>query len=190
MSAGPRKPGDEQDEQEPAAGELGAVSEPGTFRIERVLPGPIERIWAYLTDSEKRQTWLASGPMELRVGGQVALRFRFSELSAEKTPRDRNDECVVNGRVTRCDPPRLLSYTWGDGPGASQVTFQLSPHGEEVLLVITHQRLADRGTMVNAASAWHTHVGILLDQLDGQVARPFWATKIEMETEFEKRLAT
>jgi uncharacterized protein YndB with AHSA1/START domain len=187
MSAGRRKPGDEQDEQGQNAGELGAVIEPGTFRIERMLPGPIERIWAYLTDSEKRQTWLAAGPMELRVGGQVALRFRFSELSAEETPQDRSDECMVNGRVTRCDPPRLLSYSWGDGPGASEVTFQLSPRGGQVLLVITHRRLGDRGTMVNVASGWHTHLGILLDRLDGRAARPFWATKVGMEAEFEKR---
>jgi uncharacterized protein YndB with AHSA1/START domain len=189
MSAGRRRPGDEHEERKQNAGELGAVIEPGTFRIERMLPGPIERIWAYLTDSEKRQTWLAAGPMELRVGGQVALRFRFSELSAEKTPHDRNDECVVNGRVTRCDPPRLLSYSWGAESGASEVTFQLFPRGGQVLLVVTHRRL-DRGTMVNVASGWHTHLGILLDRLDGRVARPFWATKVRMEAEFEARLAT
>jgi uncharacterized protein YndB with AHSA1/START domain len=40
-----------------------------TIRFERLFPGPIERIWTYLTDSEKRGTWLASGPMELKAGG-------------------------------------------------------------------------------------------------------------------------
>ena len=30
-------------------------------RFERLLPGPIERVWSYLTDSEKRGKWLASG---------------------------------------------------------------------------------------------------------------------------------
>lgn len=34
--------------------EYGVVTEPGTVRIQRVLPGPIERVWAYLTESEKR----------------------------------------------------------------------------------------------------------------------------------------
>lgn len=28
---------------------------PATVRIERVLPGPVERVWAYLTESEKRR---------------------------------------------------------------------------------------------------------------------------------------
>ena len=40
-------------------------------RLERLLPGPIERVWAYVTESDKRATWLAGGEMELRVGGKV-----------------------------------------------------------------------------------------------------------------------
>lgn len=34
--------------------DYGTHSEPNTLRLERVLPGPIERVWEYLTDSEKR----------------------------------------------------------------------------------------------------------------------------------------
>jgi uncharacterized protein YndB with AHSA1/START domain len=30
----------------------GEMIEPTTLKIQRLLPGPIERIWAYLTDSE------------------------------------------------------------------------------------------------------------------------------------------
>ena len=54
-----------------ALGEFGVVPEARTLRMRRVLPGPIERVWAYLTESEKRGRWLASGPMELNVGGRV-----------------------------------------------------------------------------------------------------------------------
>ena len=39
---------------------------PGEIRIMRTLPGPIERIWTYLTDPAKRAKWFAGGPMELR----------------------------------------------------------------------------------------------------------------------------
>jgi uncharacterized protein YndB with AHSA1/START domain len=42
---------------------------PSTVRIERLLPGPVERVWAYLTESTKRATWLAAGEFDLRVGG-------------------------------------------------------------------------------------------------------------------------
>ena len=30
----------------------GALSEPATLTIQRMLPGPIERVWAYLTESD------------------------------------------------------------------------------------------------------------------------------------------
>ncbi len=184
MTDGPKKPGDKRRQPDD---EYGEVKEPETFRIERLLPGPIERVWSYLTEPEKRRRWFGAGPMELRPGGRVELQFRFSELSAEKTPPTKDDECEVPARVTRCDPPRLLSYTWGSTPDASEVTFELTPRGKDVLLVITHRRLRDRGTMVSVASGWHTHLGILGDILNGGEPRLFWATKIRMEEEYGKR---
>lgn len=42
----------------------GVLTEPATLKIQRLLPGPVERIWAYLTESELRRQWLAAGPME------------------------------------------------------------------------------------------------------------------------------
>ena len=184
MSDVPKRPGDRRREPD---GEFGEVREPETFRIERLLPGPIERVWSYLTEPEKRRRWFGAGEMELRAGGRVELQFTFSELSAEKTPPTKSDGCAIPGRVTRCDPPRLLSYTWGSEPDASEVTFELRPQGKEVLLVITHRRLGDRGTMVSVASGWHTHLGILSDVLNGGKARSFWATKMRMEEEYGKR---
>src|ERR1700674_5681088 len=132
MSAEPKKQDDRQGQQ---PSEYGVVTEPGTVRLERVLPGPMDRVWAYLTEPEKRGKWLASGAMELRVGGLVELKFNHSGLSAEKSPPDeykKYESCTFrNGRVTRCEPPKLLSYTWGDEPGEnSEVTFELSSRGK------------------------------------------------------------
>jgi hypothetical protein len=52
MSAKPKKP---KNRDAHAPDEHGVVDEPNTFRIERILPGPIERAWAYLTEPEKRR---------------------------------------------------------------------------------------------------------------------------------------
>jgi uncharacterized protein YndB with AHSA1/START domain len=175
-----------------AIGEFGVVTERRTVRFQRVLPGPIERVWAYLTESEKRSRWLASGPMELRVGGRMELNFRNSDLSphAEPTPDKykKYEEHSVCGRMTRCDPPRILSYTWGGEASDSEVTFELSPRGQEVLLVLTHRRLSGRAGMVSVAGGWHTHLGILTDQLEGREPRPFWSTHAQLEAEYERRL--
>src|SRR5262249_28881174 len=64
-----------QAHEEEAMSEYGSVIEPGTVRFERLLPGPIEKVWAHLIDAEIRGTWLATGPMEPREGGKVELHF-------------------------------------------------------------------------------------------------------------------
>ncbi|HWL08474.1 MAG TPA: SRPBCC family protein [Planctomicrobium sp.] len=163
-----------------------------TVRIERLLPGPIERVWAYLTESEKRSKWLASGEMELRIGGKVQLRFLHSSLTPHQEPtpeRFKNMDCGVgfDGTVTECDPPYLLAYTWGGE--TSEVKFELTPQDEKVLLVITHTRLRDRDEMINVAAGWHAHVGIMEDNLQGQTPRPFWATWQQLEEDYKRRMA-
>jgi uncharacterized protein YndB with AHSA1/START domain len=161
----------------PAGNSIGAVLDPGTFRLERLLPGPVERVWTYLIDPAKRRLWFADGPLELRVGGAVRLQFRFAELTPEPVPEGGDAECTLIGTVTRCERPRLLSYTWGSGANASQVTFELTPRGAEVLLVVTHTRLADTQTMIRVASGWHAHLAILIGVLGGPRPAPFWETK-------------
>ena len=42
----------------------GALVGPDTLRIQRLLPGPIERVWSYLVDSELRKLWFAEGEFE------------------------------------------------------------------------------------------------------------------------------
>lgn len=170
----------------------GILAGPATVRIERLLPGPAERVWDYLTDSGKRRQWLAAGVMEPHAGGRVEHLFRHRELSGEKTPeryRAMEDSPVMLGEVTQWDPPRLLAYTWpGDG-GTSEVTFELFPEGRDVLLVLTHRRLADAETMVSVASGWDAHLGILIDRLDDESPRGFWSTHARLEAVYRERFA-
>lgn len=168
----------------------GTITEPRTVRIERMLPGPAERVWDYLTDSEKRRQWLAAGIMEPHAGGHVEHLFRHHELSDEPTPERHAhfaDSPAMHGRVTEWDPPRLLAYTWpGDG-GASEVTFELFPEGDEVLLVLTHLRLADAETMISVAGGWDAHLGILIDRLAGERPRGFWSTHARLHAQYRER---
>jgi uncharacterized protein YndB with AHSA1/START domain len=180
---------------EPTMSEYGVVTEPATVRIERVLPGPIERVWAYLTESEKRERWFAAGEMELRAGGRVELIFHNSDLApahGEPTPErfQKYEGATKESRILRCDPPRLLSYTWGEKKTEeSEVTFELTPQGESVLLVLTHRRLANRGAMVSVSSGWHAHLGILVDLLNEREPGPFWSTLARVEAEYEQRIS-
>lgn len=169
--------------------EYGVVTETRTIRMERLLPGPIERVWDYLTDSTKRGKWFATGNTELRVGGRVEFFFNHADLSAEKTPpekyKDKAKGISMHGTVTACDPSRLLSFKFG---GHGEVTFELTPKGKDVLLVLTHRDLADRKMMVGVSTGWHSHLAILTDVLNGDEPRPFWTTVTKMEAEYEKRI--
>jgi uncharacterized protein YndB with AHSA1/START domain len=171
----------------------GEILDARTVRFERLLPGPIERVWAYLTESEKRRKWLAGGAMELRVGGQAKLRFNHSELTPhQETPPDKykgyDGGKVVVWTVTRYDEPRLLALRWGDQPEDSEVTFELEPRGSDVLLRVTHRRLSSRDFVVNVGAGWQTHLGILIDHLNDRTPSPFWQTRAALETEYDRRI--
>ncbi|MGZ5101875.1 MAG: SRPBCC domain-containing protein [Usitatibacter sp.] len=97
-------------------------------------------------------------------------------------------KCDFAGTITRLEPPRLLSYTWGGPEEGSEVTFELAARGKDVVLTITHRRLPDRKAMVGVASGWDAHLGILSDVLNGVEPRPFWSTHAKLEREYEARL--
>ena len=167
------------------------LTAPGTVRLERLLPGPVERVWRYLTESDKRATWLAAGEFDVRVGGRIELEFHHDRLSAEKeTPAKwkREENARFAGTITRLEPKRLLAFTWPFGEMNTEVTFELAPRGSEVLLTITHRNLDERGTRINVASGWDAHTGILADVLNGVEPRPFWSTHAKLEEQYAARL--
>jgi len=130
-----------------------------TIRFQRLLPGPVERVWSYLTDSEKRATWFAAGEFELRIGGRIELNFAHENLSADKTPPERYkgvEHSRFEGRITRLEPLRALAYTWKWDDQESE--------------------------------GWETHTGILADVLNGVEPRPFWMTHGKLEKEYEATL--
>jgi uncharacterized protein YndB with AHSA1/START domain len=164
----------------------GVRTETTTVRIQRLLPGPIERVWAYLTESDLRRQWLASGPMELKAGGAAELTWRNGELTPheEARPEGMPEERKMTSQVLRADPPRLLAFTWGEG----DVTFELAPQGTEVLLTVTHRRLLDRGSLLNVSAGWHAHLDLLADRLSDREPGPFWRHWSELKAEYEARL--
>jgi uncharacterized protein YndB with AHSA1/START domain len=174
--------------------DFGTLAAPGVVRFERLLPGPIERVWAFLTEPEKRARWLAGGEMQLHVGGRVELRFRHADLSPVAAPTPERfstsvDGSPLHGTVTACEPPRLLAFTWGDGKERpSEVTFGLEAVGDGVRLTVTHRRLGDElAVWANVAGGWHTHLAILEDRLHDRVPQPFFAAFEPIEAAYLER---
>lgn len=168
---------------------LGTQTAPATLRVERILPAPVERVWAYLVDPEKRRTWLAGGSMAVAPGGVFELRFQHSELSGEEAPEHYaayRKTHIQKSRVVRIEPPKLLTITWGsESDPASEVTFELSPKGDGTQLVLTHRRLPDRKETVSVASGWHAHLEVLDDVLHERKPQGFWTNLSELEAAYE-----
>ncbi len=174
--------------------DYGTFTEPGTICFERLLPGPIEQVWEYLTDAEKRGKWLASGGMDLLEGGAVELIFNNATLTShnEQPPekyKEFTGESRMPGTITETKPPKLLSYTWSESSGQSEVIFELKPKGKQVKLTLTHRRLGDdHNTLISVAGGWHTHLNILADKLSGREPKGFWSEHMKAEQEYEKQL--
>lgn len=173
--------------------EFGKVTAPGTFKIERLLPGPIERVWEYLVDSEKRGKWFASGKVELKVGAEFQLHFQHSNLSHEKEYPEKykmmEKGISIPCKVSQCHPPKLLAFTgMGEPIDESETIFELFPRGKDVLLVITNTGLTKRENLVGNAGGWHTHLGILIDIMNGHQPRGFWSTHAKLQAEYENRI--
>ena len=172
--------------------QFGQFQSRSEVRLIRTLPGPIERVWDYLVDPEKRARWFAGGPMEPRAGGKMELFFRHENIAPGETPPEHMKQVQdpgfkMPGTVLRWEPPRVLSYTFDED---SDVTFELTPQGKEVVLVLTHRaRGEDIPSLTGYASGWHTHFSLLLALLEGTPLPPFWATHHKLKEEYEKLFA-
>lgn len=164
----------------------GEVIEPNTLRIKRLLPGPIDRVWAYLTESDLRRKWLASGAMELRVGAPFELVWRNEELeNAGRRPDGFDEEHRMETRITELDPPHRLGFEFGR---SGDVMIELEQRGDEVLLTLTHRRLVDRETMLKIAAGWHAHLDVLVAESAGKVPPPFWANWSDLREQYGRRI--
>jgi uncharacterized protein YndB with AHSA1/START domain len=173
----------------------GKFNGPAEVRIVRTLPGPIERIWEYLTDPEKRARWFAGGPMEQKVGGKMRLEFKHKNLAPDEVPPEQYKKSHEGGHgfdavVTKWEPPHLLGYTFGSD-GESEVTFELTPQGKNVLLILTHRSTGgDVPYIVEFATGWHAHVAYLIALLEGAPRPAFWALNARLKTEYEQLFAS
>ena len=165
----------------------GVLTEPATLTIQRLLPGPIERVWSYLTESDMRRQWFAAGDMELKVGAPFELVWRNHELTDPpgEPPPGSDAEHRMESRILQVDPPRKLAFSFGT---SGEVAFQLEPAGNKVLLTVIHSRLPDRATTMKVGPGWHMHLDVLAARMEGTKPAPFWDGWQRLHEEYEKRL--
>lgn len=168
---------------------FGVYPTPNSLHLERILPGPIERVWAYLTEPEKRAKWFASGAMPTAVGSAFELLFNNQTLGKnDETPErfKKYENKTMSSVITRYEPPHALGFTFGIGADSSEVLFELSPHAKGVLLTVKHWKLSTSEGKLSVSAGWHTHLGVLSDLLNESPARPFWQRFEHLEAEYRK----
>ena len=92
----------------------------------------------------------------------------------------------MDGIVTCCEPPRVPAFTFGTA-GESDATFELTPRGKNVLLVLTHcARAGDEQHMADFGADWPTHFAHLIALLEGTRRPPFWLLHAKLKADYEK----
>jgi len=158
------------------------VMSPDTVRIERVFEAPVEHVWSWLIEPEKRAKWIAAGEVDPVPGGTLVCIFDHNTLSPEPGEVPERYKAAIGHRsdlkILAIDPPHMLSHDWGDG---SIVTFLLEPQGAGTKLILTHSRLADRDAMKNVSGGWTSHLAVLADVVAGRTPPNFWGIHAECE---------
>lgn len=165
----------------------GVLSEPMTLTIQRILPGPAERIWSWLTESDLRARWLAAGDMRPEVGSAFEFVWRNDELTDPPgaRPEGQGGEHRMASKIVEFDPPRRLVFTWDE---SGDVSIDLEPKGDRVLLTLTHRRLPRRSMLVGVGAGWHAHLDILEARASGVEPEPFWDHWAKLRDAYEARI--
>jgi len=129
--------------------------------------------------------------MDLHMGGAAELTWQHSNLDTVKpdeAPEKYRNPHTMKATITRWEPPHLLGFTWGARAEAlSEVVFELSKQGNDVLLVLTHHRLPNQNDLLGVSGGWHAHLDVLVEHLNGRTAPGFWDRHALLNLEYKQR---
>ncbi|MBL1084419.1 SRPBCC family protein [Streptomyces actinomycinicus] len=114
-------------------------------RFSRIYDHPVDRVWHFVTDPGELAAWFPSrAEADLRPGGTI--RFTGDPNMPEST-----------GRVLSVDPPRHLSFTWGD----DELHFELEAVGEGRTRFTLTNVLAGTDTAARNGAGWEVCLAAL-----------------------------
>lgn len=166
----------------------GEFTGPAEVRLVRTLPGPIER-----TSPTRKSAAAGLRAAQWSCARAASSRSIFTTKTSLQTRRPPEEHKQhhdaghdMAGVVTRCEPPRLIAFTFGS-TGESEATFELTPQGRNVLLVLTHRaRGEDVPYMAEFGAGGHTHLTHLVALLEEASPPPFWPVHAKLKAIYEK----
>jgi uncharacterized protein YndB with AHSA1/START domain len=165
------------------------------FRLERLIPRPVEKVWAALTIPERLADWL--GPvadLDLRLGGRFMVWFPNDGADPHASPFDADN--AVRGVITEYDPPHVLAFDWNETACDERHRFELSAEPGGCRLVFTTVSLRQttpgmRALCVAGSSAgWRLMIDDLVRSLGGEPPddEPFEAVEMRYLAHFGRSI--
>ncbi len=139
-------------------GMISVNGEEATITFERHLPFPAEKVWAAITEPEKRAAWFGPTTIDPQEGG-IMITTAEGPPAPEEIRRTKAEILVWN-------PPHVFEYKEAaENVGETIVRFELESKGNETILRLKNSRLRpeDAG---GYAPGWHA----FLDRLEAQLA--------------------
>jgi uncharacterized protein YndB with AHSA1/START domain len=161
-----------------------------TVEFKRLLPGPIELAWDYLTKPELLKSWFADVTLEPRVGSAVDVRFR-EETCGGSTGG-------VHGIIREFRPPHVIVFSWiqrrtePDGSiedsNEGEVRFELAERGDKVLLTLLHSGLPTP-ELTSHSAGWHGYLDNLESRISGGGPINFMESFNRRHPHYQERLS-
>lgn len=129
--------------------------------FERLLPHPVESVWAALTQPDKLALWLGEATLDLTPGGTVTIAFQGMPIV---------------GQILHLQDNELLEYTWTSPsfPGEiSVVRWELTPLADTRCRLQFTEKLVSAQYLAGAGPGWHYVLDMLELALDGKPI-PVW----------------
>ena len=168
----------------------GTLHDLHTVEFKRLIPGPIELAWDYLTKPELLKTWFADVTLEPRLGGAVNVHFHDHTCGGGSGG--------VNGTVREFRPPHVIAFTWiqqrlqPDGSSTDEdegeVRFELAEKGEKVLVTLLHSRQPTE-TLSGHSAGWHAYLDNLESLISGRARVDFMQVVGRVRPKYDERIA-
>lgn len=173
--------------------DYGRLTGPERIEFRRTFQAPIDKVWQFLVDPEKRKLWFCGGSTADHVGGEIVLEFDHRRLSESAPPEKyaAEETATHRGEILEYDPPRRLAFTWFEsaGGGSSRVEISLSSGDDGVTrLDLVHLGVIGREMVVGVLAGWHGHFDLLSEVLKGDRQSDFWIRDQELEREYASHI--
>ena len=171
----------------------GEILESGGLRFERLLPGPIERVWSWIADGDKREHWLSGGGTATHAGQKIDFTFQHQNLTPHDETYPEKYKEIEDGieyqvEVIACEAPVYMAWYWPAEDGMNvKIEITLKPEGDQVRLILVQHGDVSADHLIGSSAGWHVHLGIMIDKLSGETPKPFWREHEAKCAEYEAR---